>query len=158
MLYVNLQVCLYIFLSVCLSDPFIFTIIMQLSFVLLSPSPYHVNDTCTIHSVVHTNSNSYYFTYQYTLPYSCFALLLHTHSNSYYFTYQYTLSYSCPHIHSFTNSPINPHHLLSPLYSCWRMTFRLSRAELMTSWPRCGDSVKPTTSRATRLKTGAESL
>ena len=45
-----------------------------------------------------------------------------------------------------------------PLYSCWKMISRLNRAGLMTSWLRCGGSVKPTTSRVTRLKTGAESL
>ena len=45
-----------------------------------------------------------------------------------------------------------------PLYSFWKMISRLNRAGLMTSWLRCGGSVKPTTSRVTRLKTGAESL
>ena len=80
-------------LSVCQTYPLSFTIIIYNYHSYCYHHPHTTYyDTCTIHSVVHTHSNSYRFTYQYTLP------------------------YSCTHIHSFTNSPINPQ-ILSPLTS-----------------------------------------
>ena len=82
----HLSVCL----SVCQTYLLSFTIIIYNyhSYCYHHPNTTYY-DTCTIHSVVHTHSNSYH---------------------------QYTLPYSCTHIHSFTNSPINPQ-LLSPLTS-----------------------------------------
>ena len=136
MLYVNLQVCLYICLSVCQTYPLTFTQLLPTTTIRIAPHHHDTYyDTRTIHSIVHTLK----------IPFvSLTSILCLTPAHTSILTLTLPLTHNSSH--------------LSPLYSCWRMTFRLSRAELMTSWHRCGDSVKPTTSRATRLKTGAESL
>ena len=120
-----LSVCLFVYLSLCLS---LFSVCLS---VCLSPC-----QTISFNSMK-TQKYSFYLSFISPLHVpSSHHTQLHLHIMyaqptyiyySYHFTYQYTLPYHCPHIHSFTYSLFT-----HTTYSCWRMTFRLSRAGLMT--------------------------